>query len=337
MRSLIGGAVRTQAVYVAAKLGIADQLSLGPRSAEELAERVDAHASTLKRVLRFLVFHGVFTEHEDGRFALNRTAESLQSGHPRSLRPSAIRAGEGMWNVSARLLTAAQTGRTPYEDVHGVPYFDRMAERGKESEFAARMTSITGGLGDLVARLDCVAQARTIVDVGGGHGALLAALLQAHPHLRGILFDRAATVEGARAVIEGRGLAERCELVAGDFFEGVPAGGDVYLLSWILHDWDDERAAAIVRACREAGGDGATLLVIEVLLPSRAEAGEPAVGVVADPYTLDLQMLLLTGGRERTAEEYAQLLGAAGFRIRSGLTSASARGATVLEGFVERR
>jgi hypothetical protein len=336
MRSLIGGALRTQAVYVAAKLAIADQLSLGPRSAEELAERVGADARTLRRLLRFLVFHGVFAEKDDGRFALNRLAESLQSGHPRSLRPSAIRAGEGMWDVSARLLTAVQTGRTPYEEVHGVPYFERMAERGKESEFAGRMSLSTAGLGEMVARLDCVARARTVVDVGGGHGALLVALLQAHPHLRGILFDRAATIDGARAVIEHHGLTDRCELVAGNFFDGVPAGGDVYLLSWILHDWDDGRAAAIVRACREAGGDGATLLVVEVLLPPRAEAAQGlAMGVVADPYTLDLQMLLLTGGRERAEDEYEQLLRAEGYVVRATRTSASSRGASVIEAVVE--
>src|SRR5215213_10404681 len=119
MRNLIGGAIRTQAIHVAAKLGIADHLSLGPRSAEDLAERVSAHAPTLKRVLRFLVSFGVFVQNEDGRFAVNGVAEYLQTAHPRSMRPSAIRAGEGMWNVASRLLSAVETGSTPYEEVHG--------------------------------------------------------------------------------------------------------------------------------------------------------------------------------------------------------------------------
>jgi hypothetical protein len=335
MRALIGGAMRTQAVYVAAKLGIADQLSLGPRSAEELAQRTGAHAGTLKRLLRFLVFNGVFTEQDDGRFALNRPAESLQSGHPRSLRPSAIRSGEGMWELSARLLSAVQTGRTPYEELHGTPYFERMSERGKDNEFAARMSSSTASLGEEIATLPAVQGARTVVDVGGGHGALLVPLLRAHPHVRGVLFDRPATVEGARPFLERSGVATRCELVTGDFFESVPAGGDVYLLSWILHDWDDERAIRIARACREAAAEGATLVVVEILLPVRAEpSAGPALGVIADPYTSDLQMMLLTGGRERTAREYHELLSLAGWEVREVSTPLSSRGATVIQAYV---
>jgi hypothetical protein len=330
MRSLIGGAVRTQAVYVAAKLGLADQLSLGPRAAEELAQRTGADPATLRRLLRFLVFHGVFAETDDGRFALNRAAESLQSGHPRSLRPGAIRAGEGMWEVSSRLLDAVRTGRTPHDDVHGVTFFERMAERGKETEFAVRMGSSIAGLGQAVAALDCVRDAGTVVDVGGGHGALLIALLQAHPRLRGVLFDRPQMLEAARAAIEGASVADRCELAAGDFFEAVPRG-DVHLLSWVLHDWDDGRAARILRSCREAGGDGAALVLVEVLLPRRAQAAEETTsGVVADPYTLDLQMLLLTGGRERTEEEYGALLRQGGYEIGGTAGPVSSRGASVI-------
>jgi hypothetical protein len=337
MRSLIGGAIRTQAVYVAAKLAIADQLSLGARDADEIAQRVQADAATLKRLLRFLVFHGVFAENEDGRFALNGAAEFLQTAHPRSLRPSAIRAGEGMWQVSARLLDAVQTGRTPYDDVHGMPYFERIAERGRDNVFASRMSSSTAGLGEALARLDCVKRARTIVDVGGGHGAVLVELLRRHPHLRGVLLDREPTIEGARTFIEHSGMRERCELVPGDFFDGVPKGGDVYLLSWILHDWNDEAATRILRACREAGGDDVTLLIVEVLLPPRAVAGEGNEHrVIADPYTLDLQMLLLTGGSERTADEYRDLLREAGFEVKETTGFTSARGASAIEAHAER-
>lgn len=338
MRSLIGGAIRTQAIYVAAKLGLADQLSLGAREVDDLAQRASADAATLKRLLRFLVFNGVFVENDDGRFALNRAAEYLQTAHPRSLRPSAIRAGEGMWKVSTRLLNAVQTGRTPHDDVHGTTFFERIAEESKDNVFASRMSSSTAGLGDAIARLDCVKRARTIVDVGGGHGAVLAELLRAHPHLRGVLFDRAATIEGAHALIESAGVVDRCELVAGDFFEGVPKGGDVYLLSWIMHDWDDEDAARILRACREAVGADATLLIVEVLLPSRAIANEGNLnGVIADPYTLDLQMLLLTGGRERTAVEYQKLLRKAGYAVKETTNLASSRGSAAIEAYAEQR
>jgi len=332
MRSLIGGAIRTQAIYVAARLGLADHLALGARSAEDLAQRVHADAGPLKRVLRFLVFNGVFVENGDSRFALNRAAESLQTAHPRSLRPSANRAGESMWEVASCLLDAVQTGRTPHHQVHGTTFFERISDSAGDSAFASRMGGSTAGLGEAIARIECIRRGQTIVDVGGGHGALLAAVLHAQPNLRGVLFDRAATIEHAPSFLETAGVRDRCELVAGDFFEAVPRGGDVYLLSWVLHDWDDEKATQILRACRAAGGDGATLLIVEVLLPPRATASEPTgSGVIADPYTLDLQMLLLTGGRERTAVEYRELLRAAGYAIGPTTTLTSARGASVIE------
>lgn len=340
MRALIGGALRTQATYVVAKLGIADQLSLGPRSADELAQRAGADAAMLRRVLRYLVFQGAFVENDDGRFALNALAESLQSAHPRSLRPSAIRAGEGLWDVSARLLAAVQTGVTPHEQVHGATFFERLTQSGKEPEFASRMSFSVAGLAEQLAQLDSIAAAECVVDVGGGQGALLAALLQARPHLRGVLFDREATIAGARVVLERAGVSERCEIVAGDFFESVPAGGDVYLLSWILHDWDDARATRILQSCRAAAKESAMLAIIEVVLPPRAQAANaPAAGVIADPYTLDLQMLLLTGGRERTLAEYRELLRGAGYELRPNAdtpSSTSKRGAAIMEARIGR-
>lgn len=313
MRSIIGGAVRTQAVYIAAKLSIADHLSLGPRSADDLAERVSVHAATLRRVLRFLVANGVFVENEDGRFALNRTAETLQTAHPRSLRPGAIRAGENMWTVATRMLDIVQTGRTPEAD----SFFDR-----KTIAFDQRMSSSTRGLGEALAQLECVRNARTIVDVGGGNGALLMQLLPLLPNARGIVFDRAATIANVRTNIE------RSELVAGDFFESVPAG-DVHVLSWILHDWSDEDALRILRACRAA--DARTLVIVEAILPDRATQLENSTRL-ADPYTLDMQMLLLTGGRERTESEYRNLLREGGYDVLNVKALASVRGASALEG-----
>jgi len=321
MRNLIGGAIRTQAIYVAAKLGIADHLSLGPRSADDLAGRTGAHAPTLRRVLRYLAASGVFVENEDGRFALNAVAESLQTAHPRSLRPSAIRAGEGMWEVAARLLHAVQTGATPYEEVHGASFFDRTPER--ELAFGVRMSSSSAGLGEALAQLESFAGATRVVDVGGGHGAILARLLAKRPELRGVLFDREGTVEAAREAMLRAGV----EVVAGDFFASVPQG-DVHLLSWILHDWDDERALRILENCRRAGG---RVVVVEVLLPEQARIAEPRPGVLADPFTIDLQMLLLTGGRERTAREYRELLEKAGYEAVKTTTLASLRSASAIE------
>jgi len=319
LRQMIGGAVRTQALYVAATLGIADKLALGPRSADELAGDAHVDASTLRRVLRYLVSSGVFIEQEDGRFALNAAAEYLQSGHPRSLRPSAIRAGENLWNVASRLLEAVKSGGTPHEALHDSSFF----ETTNQQSFAARMAFSAADLGPAIAADDCFANARTVVDVGGGHGAHLASILRAHPQLRGVLFDTAPMLAGAERTLHD--VRERCELVAGDFFQSVPHG-DVYLLSWILHDWNDAKAAQILRACRR---DGATLLIAEVLLPERAHQVVES-DAIADPFTLDMQMLLLTGGRERTLDEYRTLLDETGFALASVRTPPSTRGASIL-------
>lgn len=319
LRHLIGGAVRTQAVYVAATLGIADKLALGPRSASELGAEAGADAATLRRVLRYLVSSGVFIEQDDGRFALNAAAEYLQSGHPRSLRPSAIRAGENLWNVAGRLLDAVKSGTTPHEELHESTFF----ETTNPQSFAARMAFSAADLGSAIAADECFAGARTVVDVGGGHGTHLASILQAHPRLRGILFDTAAMLAGAERTLDD--VRDRCELVAGDFFQSVPEG-DVYLLSWILHDWNDAKAEQILRACRR---DGATLLIAEVLLPDHAQQIVESEAI-ADPFTLDMQMLLLTGGRERTLGEYRTLLDESGFALTSIRTPPSTRGASIL-------
>lgn len=332
MRSLIGGALRTQAIYVVARLGVADHLSLGPRSADDLAQRTGVDADTLVRVLRYLVSNGVFVQDHGGRFALNRPAESLQTAHPRSLRPSAIRAGEDGWTLAAGLLDAVRTGRTPHETRFGKTFFERMSQTGGEAAFAGRVGATAAGIGEGIAALDCVARAQAIVDVGGGRGAVLTHLLGAHPHLRGVLVDREATIAGAQACVDEAGCRDRCQVIVADFFDRVPAGGDVYLLSWVLHDWDDEHAARILRACRLAARPGATLLVVEVMLPPRAEVSRPvASGAITDPYTLDLQMLLLTGGRERTEAEYRALLASAGFTAGNASPLGSARGASVIQ------
>jgi orsellinic acid C2-O-methyltransferase len=332
MRDLIAGALRTQAIYVVAKLGVPDHLSLGPRTAADLADRVQVDGRMLLRVLRFLVAAGVFVENDDGRFALAPAGEVLQTAHPRSLRPAAIRAGEGMWNVTSRLLAAVQTGRTPHDEVHGRTFFERIENGDRGAAFGARMNSSTRGLGAALASLELVQRARTIVDVGGGQGGMLVELLRATSAAKGVLFDRSIMIEAARPLIEAAGLGDRCELVAGDFFQSVPRGGDVYLLSWVLHDWDDEHARRILRACREAAEEQSTLLIVEVLLPPRATMLERATdGLIADPYLLDLQMLLLTGGRERTIAEYEMLLGDAGYAILDISKPVSARGASFIE------
>lgn len=328
MRHLIAGALRTQAVYTAAKFGIAEQLALGPRTAEDLGQRVGAHAAALRRVLRFLVVCGVFVEHDDGRFALAPMGELLQSGHPRSLRASAIRAGEDFWRTSAALYEAVRSGTTPHEAVHGMSFFERLGERGTEAAFAARMNSSTAGLAEAIAAHESLRDAATLVDAGGGNGALLVSILERRPRLRGILLESEAMIAAARPLIENTAVRDRCELVAGDFFNAVPRG-DVVVLSWVLHDWEDDRARQILRACRESGAG--TLLIVEVLLPDRAERIDGALpGIVADPFALDLHMLLLTGGKERTRGEYAALLAEERWELKNEAPLSSKRGASLL-------
>ncbi len=328
LRGLIEGAVRTQAIHVAAVLGIADQLALGPLPAEVLAARAGAHAPTLRRILRLLVTHGVFIEHEDGRFDLNAAAEYLQSAHPGSLRPSALHAGSGLWELGGLLLDAARSGRTPQEAVHGAPFFEHLEATGRHRGFGHRMTRSAVDLGEALAGLPWIASARTVMDVGGGGGALLVETLRPHAHLRGIILDRPEMITRARATIAEAGLGDRCEAREGDFFDALPPGADLHVLSWILHDWDDERAGRILGRCREAGAR--TLVLVEVLLPARATHVPQQERPAVDPFALDLLMLLQTGGRERTLEEYRDLLGKHGFDLDPTVTPAPARGASIL-------
>ncbi|MEA2236949.1 MAG: hypothetical protein QOC81_1673 [Thermoanaerobaculia bacterium] len=330
MRDLIGGAVRTQAIYAVARLGVPDQLALGPRSAAEVAQASGAHAETLRRVMRYLVTCGVFLEHEDGRFALAPAGEYLQSGHPRSLRPSAIRAGEGLWQTAGALCDAVRTGVTPHDAVHGAAFFDRMP--GREAAFAARMSGSTAGIADAVAAHESVADGATLVDAGGGNGWLLMQILERRPRLHGILLETDAMIAVARQTVSKSEAAARCQLVSGSFFDSIPAG-DVVLLSWVLHDWNDDRARAVVRASRQAGIR--TLIIVEVLLPERAKRIDQAeAGLIADPFTIDLQMLLLTGGKERTLEEYRALLLEEGYSLQTTTPLPSKRGASLLTAYL---
>jgi hypothetical protein len=313
----------TQMVYVAAKLGIADHLATGPLTADELAARVGAHPRSLYRLLRALTHVGVFAEDDDRRFRLTPTAELLRSDAPGSLRAFALSYGEPWWwNPWGRLLETVHTGSTAFDlamDQDFFTYLDRHPEAA--ATFNANMTSMTAReLPEVVTTYD-FAGAGTLVDVGGGHGAFVTAILQRGGRERAVLFDRPAVIAGARAPLEAAGVVDRCSLVEGDFFDAVPAGGDTYTLKDIIHDWDDERAVAILRTCRAAMAPGAKLLLIERVLPP---GGEAAIGKM-----VDVTMMVLTGGMERTEDEYRRLLEQAGFTLRRAVFTHSS--ASVLE------
>jgi len=313
----------TQMLYVVAKLGIADLLADGARTADDLATTVGAHPRSLYRLLRALTHVGVFAEDDEQKFRLTPMAELLRAGAPGSMRAFALSYGERWWWAPwGRLLETVQTGTTAFEQEMGQGLFDYLQQHPDAAEiFNANMTTMTEReLPELVTTYD-FGGAGVLVDVGGGHGALVSAVLQQGRRARAVLFDQPAVVDGARAGLVAAGIADRCTLVAGDFFDSVPAGGDTYTLKDIIHDWDDARAIAILRNCKRAMSGTGKLLVIERVLPAD---GEPAVGKM-----IDITMMVQTGGMERTEAEYRALLESSGFALRQVVFTHSS--ASVLE------
>jgi hypothetical protein len=304
MMQLATGHFRAQAIYVAAKLGVADLLKDGARTCDELSRSTQTPPRALYRLLRALASIGVFVENDGGRFALTPLAETLRSDEPDSLRPLLLLIGDEFhWGPWSHLLYSVTTGECAFEHIHDQRFFEYLAENREAGDnFAAWMTRATEIQIPAILAAHDFAGARTVVDVGGGQGRLLGAILQAHPRLSGILFDRPEVVD--QSVIEGAGFADRCALARGSFFDAVPRGGDLYLLKTVLHDWGDELALKILRNCRDAMTGDARLLVMEMVVP---------VGNEPQPSKfMDLNMLILNhGGMERTAEEFRALFLAA--------------------------
>jgi O-methyltransferase domain/Dimerisation domain len=316
----------SQALYVAAKLGVADVLGSDALDAEAIARAVDVRAPVLRRVLRALVAAGVFTELEDGRFANNDAAAALRADAPGRIRDVVINFGEEMYRSFGELLHTVRTGETAFDVVYGAPLFEYYAANPEvEASAAARMLARTLPAASEFAGSDVLRDARTVVDVGGGTGTLLAKVLAHRPEIDGVLVERPGMLALAGRYLSDQGVADRCELVEGDFFASVPAGGDVYVLKSVLHDWDDERCVAILRTCRAAMDGSARLAIIEMLLPERMTPSGPTLSAAL----LDLIMLAYAGGRERTEAEFTQLLDRAGLDLVS--TTALAAGPHVLE------
>ena len=317
----------SQMLYVAASLGIADLLAAGPKSCADLAQSTGTHASSLHRALRALAGAGIFREEADGQFALTALAEPLRSDVPGSVRDYAIMQGqEWLWDAWGRAMHSVQTGDPAFSELHGMSIFSYL-ERHPDAAtvFNAGMTSRAASADVSAAHVFDFSSARMIVDVGGGHGALLSTILQAYPAARGVLLDRPAVVAGARERMTAAGVADRCEVIGGDFFASVPAGGDCYVLSNVIHDWDDRSASAILRNCAGAMANGGRVLVIEAVLPT---GNDPHPGKIAD-----VQMLVLTGGRERTEREFRTLLNASGFMSTRILPTPSV--VSIIEGKLE--
>jgi hypothetical protein len=296
-----------QSIHVAARLGIADLLGLEPRTADELAEAAEVHAPSLKRVLRALTTLGVFFEDADGRFRHTDLSQTLRADHPESVRAWALMLGAHfVWRPAGDLYESVRTGTPGFRRLYGERFFEWTKTHPEDGAvFNAAMTSGSAQrLPALLAAYDFSCFER-IVDVGGGHGALLAGLLAVNPKARGVLYDLPNVVTGAEALC-APDIAERCEIVGGDFFESVPAEGDAYILSRVIHDWDDASALKILGNCRRAiRSDGRLLLVEGVAKPPN----EPDPNKFLDVWFIG------GGGCERTEAEYRTLLRNGGFAL----------------------
>mgnify|MGYP000129579055 CR=1 FL=1 len=317
LRRLLAGYQVTQALHVAAVLGVADLLGDGPRPVAELATETGSDADALYRLLRTLAALGVLHEGEERRFALAPAGEALRSDVPDSIAGWAAFVGRpSYWQAWGALLHSVRTGENAFRQVHGTDVWRYRAERPEESvAFDRAMASLTRRAETSLLEAYDFGRFGTVVDVGGGNGTLLAAVLLRHPSLQGVLFDQPHVAEGARATLATAGVADRCRVVGGSFFDAVPEGGDAYVLKMIVHDWEDAEAVAILSSCRAAlAGDGVVLVVERVL-------GGP--NETLDVKLSDLNMLVAPGGRERTAAEYAALFDAAGLALAADTPTAS--------------
>ncbi|MBV8999550.1 MAG: hypothetical protein JO304_10840 [Solirubrobacterales bacterium] len=325
MRMIHGYRV-SQIVATLAQLRIADALAEGPRSGGELAEVLQTDHDALARLLRASATIGLLEERDRDRFTLTPLGALLRADASGSLRDAAIAiAGPGQYRPWERLLDAVREGRSTATDALGTDLWSYYREHAEErGRFVRTMSWVSnGGLDELLASYDTSAF-RRIVDVGGGGGELLAAILSRNTTGSGVLFELAAVIDGARRAPHLQRLDGRVELIAGDFLEDVPAGGDLYLLKQILLNWNDRHASTILSNCHRAASPGSKLLVIEWLLPS-----EPQPSGV---HLLNLNMLVMLGGRQRSAEEYRRLLAAAGYRVdRTIATGATSYPWTIIE------
>jgi hypothetical protein len=315
MQRLIYGFFTSQVLYVAARLEIPDVLAAGPQTTAEVAAATKAHPPSLYRLLRALAYLGIAEQRGPDTFALTERGELLRSDTIGSLRELVmLLAGPESWRAWGHLEHAVRTGEVAWDRAFGENTFDYLAARAdRQAGFNAAMAEGSRAfVPTLLAACDFTAYAR-VVDVGGGSGALLAGVLAAHPRMRGVVFDTPAGVADAPAELAAAGVADRCEVVAGDFFRTVPTGGDAYLLKSVLHDWDDDRCVAILASCRRAMAAHAELIVIESVMPAVVDGAANLAQLVMN----DLNMMVCHGGRERTVPEFSALLNAAGLRLQA--------------------
>ena len=295
-------------IYAAVKLNIADMLATKPQTAEQLAETTNTHAPSLYRVLRALAGEGIFNENENGEFSNTSLGETLLDNVPGSMKAMALTQLGDHFGAWGNLEYSVKTGGIAFDNVEGMSvwkYYEENPEDGMN--FMKAMTGLTAGaIKNIVPAYDFT-QFKTIVDVGGGNGALLIAVLNAAPEAKGIVYDQEYVVNETNKIIESNGLSEQCSVEAGSFFDSVPPNADAYLMKSVLHDWEDEKCIDILKNCNEAMTLESKLLILESVIPG---ANIPHPGKF-----IDINMLVMTGGKERTEKEFATLLQQAGLKL----------------------
>lgn len=308
---LITGYMASRVVHVAAQLGIADLLADGPKAADAIARETKTHAASLRRLLRALASMGLLAEIEPGRFSLTAMGAQLRSNVPGSMHNLALMfGGERAWRSWGELLHSVRTGESATRQVFGVGSFEYFAAHPEQAViFNEAMAEITGMVTQAVISTYDFSQFRTIIDIGGGNGAMMAAVVGATPNVRGVVFDLpSGSAEASRRLADAQ-VDDRCAVVSGDFFREVPKGADAYILKSVIHDWDDDASVAILGNCRVAMHEKSKLLLVERVMPETM-AHSPSQQRMA---MIDINMLAMQGGQERTAAEYRVLLANAGF------------------------
>jgi len=306
--NVLAGGWISQAVSVAARIGIADELACGPQSLEALAAKTKSHKPSLYRLLRALASVDIFVERDGQTFDLTPKAAFLQSSHPHSLRAYALMMGnEWVWRSWGDLASSVETGKPAFDLAYGSPLFEYYAKNPEAAQSSVQgLSSRSRQEGEAILRAYDFSSVKSIVDIGGGQGGLLKEILAAHPNVRGTLFDIPHVIQMARGA-ETAGDSARLEFAAGNFFASMPAGHDLYLMKKVLHDWDDDQARLILGNCRAAIPPHGRLLIVDQIVPA---GNGPSYSKL-----LDLLMLVLSGGRERTEAEHSHLLGSAGFDL----------------------
>jgi hypothetical protein len=309
MLQLISGFWIARGIYITAKLGLADLVKDSAKTADDLAAATATHAPSLFRVLRALASVGIFTHDEQNRFGDTPLLQTLRADVPGSLRAFAMtELGEEHYPAWGELLHSVKTGGIAFDQAFGTDVWKYFAQHPDNAKiFNDAMSGMTAQANEALHAAYDFAGIKTLVDIGGGHGSLITSILRRNPDMRGILFDSPQVIEGARPVIHLSDVAARCEPVAGNFFESVPAGADAHIMKWIIHDWDDEQSVTILKNSHRALAEDGKLILVEAVVPA---GNEPHFSKF-----IDLNMLVMTGGRERTEAEFRDLYERAGFRL----------------------